>query len=320
MIRIILYFFIGLAFISVPQAYAEFTIDELIEGVNQSRLTIQSGELLNIMTKEYPAEKTEVEIAAWLQAEKKRRLQAFNPDPLYPDVDAKKYEKEFLMPTLKDETYWMRKRTDTGRTNTLFQILQTETAGIPTLYRYKLTHVSEPGNTVDEKLPFHPGELTFLVYDMQTLVRQNLGNLLLIAHDPPAISDSGGASWEFWHYSLFGRSPANVQKNAKFLGKEVVDGVECYKLSFTSENKRPFQIWVDPTLDFCVRRVNYMDRDDKSSVSARRTYTKFKKFGEVWFPSVTEGVDFKKDGTINYRHTIKVVDAEFNVDFPKKLF
>ena len=317
--RILLYIFIA-AITYVPQAYAEITIDVLIEGVNQSRLTIQSGELLNIMTKEYPTEKTEDEIATWLKVEKKRALKEFTPDPLYPDVDIQKYEKEFLIPTLNAETYWMRKRIETGRTNTLFKVLQTETAGIPTLYQYKLTHVSEPVYTVEDgELPFYPGELTFLVYDAQTKVKQYLGDIVFINYEPPHISDSG-ASWEYWHFSLFGRSPAKVPENAKFLGKEIVDGVECYTVDFTSQNKRPFQIWVDPTKDFCVRRIDYMSRNKNGHTDARRTYKKFKKFGEVWFPQVTEGVVFDKAGSISYRHTIKTIDAEFNVDFPKDFF
>ena len=319
MLRFILCVFIAFAYTCVPQLFADLPLEDLIEGVNQTRHTIESGEIQNIMTMEHPAKKTEVEIRTWLQSEKESRLKEFTPDPLYPDVDARKYEKEFLIPALESETYWMRKRLETGHTNTTFQILQ-ESGGIPTLYKYKLTHVGEPDYTLDDKLPFYPGSLTVLVYDTQTQVTQKIGDLLFIGHEPATLSDSGGFSWHFWHYSLFGRAPATVPENAQHLGREVIDGVECHKIAFTSKNKRNFLIWVDPVLDFCVRRVDYMNRDDKSRVSARRTYKEFKKFGEVWFPVFTESVVFKKDGSINYRHTIKVVDAEFNVDFPKDFF
>lgn len=305
----------------IPQVSADLPLDDLIAGVNQARLTIQNGEIQSIITEEYPAEKTEAEIRIWLQSEKERRMKEFTPDPSYPDVDIHKYEKEFLIPILQSEISQMQKRIETKHTNTVFQILKASTLVIPTLYQYKLAHVSEPDHEVNDVLSFFPGSFSFLVYDTQKLMQQDIGDMVFTEPDLPTISsDSDGTSWQYLHYMLFGRSPATVHENAQHLGREVIDGVECHKMGFTSENGRNFHIWVDPVLDFCIRRVDYMDRSDKKLVDARRTYTRFKKFGEVWFPVLTKGVDFKKDGSIKYQHIIKVVDAEFNVDFPNDFF
>ena len=75
MYRIIFYFFFML-FCFTPLCYAEeLPVDILIRGVNQARLTIQSGEVQTQTTREYAAQKTEVEIAAWIQSEREQALQ-----------------------------------------------------------------------------------------------------------------------------------------------------------------------------------------------------------------------------------------------------
>ena len=58
----------------------DLSVAELIHGVNQARLEIENGEVQYLFFYNYPAQKSEEEIAAWMQAEKEKELKAFTPD------------------------------------------------------------------------------------------------------------------------------------------------------------------------------------------------------------------------------------------------
>ena len=180
---LVLMMFLALTFIDFDSD--ALTVDELIQGVNQARLTIQSGEVHTKRTVEYAAVKTEAEIDAWIKQEKKERLKKYALKPTYPNLDVKQYEKQVLIPYLEGLANLDRQRTEVQHIATAFQILDPDTPVHPTLYKYKLTHVTSPDYALDSDLSTIYGDIFILVYDTETQVKQGLGNLI-----SPATTDA----------------------------------------------------------------------------------------------------------------------------------
>lgn len=124
----------------------------------------------------------------------------------------------------------------------------------------------------------------------------------------------------YLHFSSFGRFFLRVPSNAKQIGKAMIDDAECYGLSFIGKNREKIDIWVDPTIDFCIRRVDYYQTKEAKTLSDRLSYRKFKKISDVWFPQVKIYTAYNADNTLRRRRKIEVIDAEFNVNFPKDFF
>lgn len=315
MYRIILLLFILLCF--TPLCYTEeIPVDTLIRGVNQARLTIQSGEVQTQTTIKYAARKTEVEIAAWIQMEKEQELKYISND-----VDLKQYENEYLLPDLNERANRFRKHTKQEHTTTLFQVLEQNNVSRPRLFQYKLTNVDTPGYPLDKMSDrFTPSDsLVSLVYDMQIQVREALGNIRF-SGSLSTINNSNFYSG-YAYFSVWGKSHFYVPSDAKLLGKETIDNVECYGLSFIAPDKRKVHIWIDPTKDFCLRRIDYYHPTIETKMPYTRiTYKNFKKYQEVWFPHILEDTVYFANGKIASRATTEAIAVELNVDFPKDFF
>ena len=299
------------------EAAEEMTVEALIQGVNQARLTIQSGEVQIIITVEPPAEMSEDELAAWIKNTREDKLKNFTPGPLYPNLE--QYERKVIAPELKAGAYWLGKRTEVEHINTAFQIIEPDASADPTLYQYKLTLMESPNYTIDSDVPLTPGKLYVLVYDTETQVKQTIGDIIF-SDSQSAFFNSDNMHYGYWHFSLFGRSRFRLPANTKRIGKETIDGTECHILSIEDENKRKVRIWVDPTKDFCVRKIERHRTSAKKHILSRRVYKQFQKFGDTWFPKITEDTVYEEDGTAEWRYVIEVSAAEFNVDFPKDFF
>ena len=299
------------------------TVDELIQGVNQARLTIQSGEVHTKETVEHTASKTEAEIDAWIKQEKKERLKKYALKPTYPNLDVKQYEKQVLIPYLESLANLDRQHTEVKHVATAFQILDPDSLVHPTLYKYKLTHVTSPDYAIDSDFPTIYGiygDLFILVYDTETQVRQGIGDITS-PNALPASFYEGDRHMGYNSLSLFGRSYYKVPVDAKQIGKEIIDGAECHILSFINEDrKQKVHIWVDPAKGFCVRKRVFFQDLTATQIFLSKISKQFQKFGDVWFPTIIEGALYFKDGILDYRYTIEVTNAEFNVDFPKDFF
>lgn len=302
---------------------SEISIEGIIRGVNQARQTIQSGEIITITTTEYADKKSEEEIASWIKVEKEQRLKRFTPDPLFPDIDPKHFEKNYLVPVINIQANWERQRINEEHTTTIFRIMDSNTSGFPLLHHYKLTMVEEPGYSLDseETQLFSPVSLSLLAYDTQTQVKEGIGDILLSSPSKESIIISDVENvYGYWHFSLFGRSPFRVPSGAQRVGKERLNGIECHIFAFTSENGQKMKIWIDVEKDFCVRNIEYHRHLPNESISARTVYKHFHKFGDVWFPKIREQTFYETDGTIQYVTKVLTTAAEFNVKVPLNFF
>lgn len=310
--------FISLVFILfclTPVCYAaELPINTLIRGVNQARMTIQSGEVLSQTTTEKTAQKTEKEITTWIQKEKERELKNFRLN-----YDVKQYEKDYLIPYLKDKAKRYRKHTNLEYMNTLFNVQQMDNATLPRIYQYKLTAVDSAEYPLDD-MPnrFRPSDdIYLLAYDMQTQVKDYMGDILHAVDHSDIYDDD--KHYGFLHFSLSGRSHLHVPSNAKLIGKEKIEGVLCHILAFIAPDKRKVQIWVDPEKDFSVHKIDYL-LPNTELVFSSIVYKQFKRINDVWFPQVAEDNSYNRDGSLWSRSTTEVIAVELNMDFPKDFF
>ena len=317
MYRTVLSFVLMLFSLNLLCYAVELPVDSLVHGVNQARLTIQSGEIHTKTTTEYTSQKTEEEIAAWIKTEKEKELKDFKLG-----IDVKQYERDYLIPRLNSDAKSFRQHTKHEQATVVFDVLELDNATRPRLYQYKLTMVESPGYPLDNMSNrFRASDvLHLLAYDMQTQVKENIGNIIHAFHHASFFASD--EHYGYFQFSLFGKSPFHVPSDAKHIGKEAIDNVECYVLEFIAPDKtgRKVHLWVDPTRDFCVRQVDYSINQKAKTPYARITYKNFKKFKDVWFPQVAVDTYYRVDSTVRSQSMTVVIDAELNVDFPKNFF
>ena len=302
----------------------ELTVTELIRGVNQGRQTIQSGELVVQVTVIYPPEKSEVEIDAWIQAETKKamediRLGIFHKDLSIPYTDPSDFEKVYLIPTLNFQATLFRQRTVVEKSHVAFQLQGIDTG--PPLY--KITIVENPRCSLEsfEAENHQAGNFHLLAYDTQSQIREHIGDIVSPAPSAGSISLSRSNYFAGYRpFESYGHSSGSVPISAKRIGKEVVDGAACEILTYEVATGQNVTIWVDPSIDFCLRRTEVKESRDTPVIVYLSEYKQFQQFGDVWYPKVTQITECEVDGSRCKMTSVEVVVAEFNINFPKDFF
>ena len=304
-------------------AIGDISVEELINGVNKARSTIKSGEVYTKTTKVSEADKTEEEIAEWIKTEKDKELKRINSGVSKSEAEIELFETIYLKADLEDRANrFHRKNTINRLTTTLFKVINTGDSFKKSQYEYKLTRIDSPEVPLDENSNrFQPSDyIALLVYDMQTQVKQFIGNITGSVDNASAITFYDHTQHEGFEYFQFsGRSIYNVPSDAKHVGTEKIDGVECHILEFITPNRRRMKIWIDPEKDYAVHRFDII-HPTMEMVFWRSIYKKFVKYGDIWFPQVAVDNSFFRDGRIRTTSTDEVIDAEFNVEFPDGFF
>lgn len=299
----------------------DISVKDLIRGVNQARLTIQSGEIRTEVTIDYAAKKSEKEITEFIKSEREKELSNFTPNT---SIGVKEFEKKYLMPHLNFHANWYRQHTSVEHATTLFQVLDLKPIGLPELYQYKLTMTESPESSLDSEAAkrHQAGIFSFCAYDTHTQVVMGIGDIIMPKVGLYSVDVyNSDISYGYSHFSLFGRSPFRVPTDVKSVGIEHYDGTECQTLAFTTANKQHIKLWVDVSKDFCVRKIEYpRDSTTDDHIKFRIVYKKFQRFKDVWYPTIKEETIYDKDGKVESHYTTRVTLAEFNVDFPKDFF
>lgn len=207
--------------------------------------------------------------------------------------------------------------------NTAFERLDPWADYENNLYRYKLTFVESPNYTLESLDAYHthPGDLHVMIfdYDSKIQVKHTLGDIVF-PDGQSSFFPLDNMHYGFRHAALAGRAPIKVPANAKQIGQEKIDGAECYILSYENSRGQVRRIWVDPDKDFCIRKLEIPRTSEKKQLSLSTVYKQFNKFGDIWYPIITEGTSYDADGKVEQRSLIEVTSAVFNVDFPEDFF
>ncbi|MYK44522.1 MAG: outer membrane lipoprotein-sorting protein [Gammaproteobacteria bacterium] len=287
----------------------ELTLETLIRGVNQARLTIQSGEVRTIVTVKRAAQKTEKEIVEWKQTEIENELRNFRSHSLFPDVGSKEFKKDFLEPVFEFEADQYRQPIENENVTTIFRLLAPDTDLL--LYKYKLTVQEVKGLSLDSESAQHIQDSNFflLAHDSKKQVKQNIGDVVFATAPQNTVqffstdSEYGG----FWNFDIFGRSSIPVGTDTQLIKKEQIDGAECYVLASTDASGWHGQIWVDTDKDFCIRKEEV--RLGSDTLINRVFYKDFEKFGDIWFPKVREGIHYRKNGTVKTETRVEIIEV-----------
>ncbi len=299
----------------------DLTLETLRTGINQARTTIESGEVIAIVSYTRPAEKTEPEITRWKQVERENELKTFTPDPFFPDIDLQTFEEEYLNPRLDFRADWYRTSTKIVVATSLFQILTAGTERSKEPYRYKVLLQETEGVPLNSENAKHIQESLFygLVYDQIVQAKEDIGNTHFAIPPSYAVRLSANANAAgFFNYSLFGRSLDRIPPDAQLVGKERIDATECYTLEYTDEEAY-VKLWVDVDKDFSIRQFEYSESPD-TIVRQRGIYKQFEKVSDVWFPKLRDSTIYNADGTMRNNFRIEVLNAQFNVFFPDDFF
>lgn len=320
MSRLTAFLTLTLAFLSTLCAAKELPTDALIRGVNEAGGTIRSGEISAIVTIKRTAQKTEKEIEVWKQAHREKMLKRFKPHALFPDIGLKEYDEEYLRQQLESMANSYRERTDVRHVTTLFQILTDD----PYLYQYKLTEQEVEPLPLDSKNAQQAQDSNFvlLAHDSRKQVKQTIGSALGAAAPRYSVEFFGPGMQHagYWGFSAFGRSGIPVPSEAKNIGEEQVDGIPCYVLEFTQRGWTR-NLWIEiADKNFSVRKVEIRKNPEDSVIISQIIYKHFKQFGEVWFPTIYEGINYGDDGTLRNQIRIETIAAQFNVKFPEDYF
>ncbi len=289
------------------------TTKQLINGVNQARSRIRSGEMRIIITFDYEAKKSPEEIRALRQKERQRILKEY----------AMPHQEEIRKEELKAipfDTNWYEKRRVVEESNVAFQIFDRDSEFYPKIFQYKMTQVDRlKVNLFSEEAKYTTaGDYHVITYDGKTQAYEALDEFPYYS-----VAFANFSKYRsFLYFELYGRSSHRVPSDAMLVGRETIAGVDCYVLEFQPEEgagvpsvKRTVKIWVDVRKEFCILKEEHYD-DDKWTM----IYENFRKYGNIWFPMVSKHIHRWPGGKLDRINTFVVKEAQFNIDFPVDFF
>lgn len=291
----------------------ELTTEQLITGVNQARSQISSGEMRIIITFDYEAKKSPEEIQALRQEERQRILKEY----AMPHQEAIRKEELKGIPFY---TKWYEKRRVVEESNVAFQIFDRDSEFYPKILQYKMTQVDRlKVNLFSEEAKYTTtGDYHVITYDGKTQAYEALDEFPY--HSVAFANRSKHRG--FLYFELYGHSSYRVPSDAMFVGQETIAGVDCYVLEFQPEEgahvpsfKPTVKIWVDVRKEFCILKEEHYNDDRWTMI-----YEDFRKYGDIWFPTVSRHIHRWPGGKLDRINTFVVKEAQFNIDFPADFF
>lgn len=282
----------------------ELLYESLIAGVNQSRTTIETGEMRVLVTLYQPDRKSPKEIQAWIKEEKEKALKENHDDETI----------QQLFKEIPVEAEWFfGAHEDVEQSNVAFRIFDRSSTHLKG-YQFKMNQMDRRAMNLysDRARYLDGGYHRMLTYDAQIEVYEEIYPTMGVAFD-------NHDTWlGFLNFHFFGRSRYQVPLDAKLVKKEMIGDADCYVLEFQPEEETGVnlvRIWVDPQRHFSIRREErYGDEYTWEMV-----YQDFQTYSAVWFPKVSRLIG-KTQGKIESSWTIVVNEARFNVDFPPNFF
>lgn len=280
----------------------EVGVEHFVQGVNEAREHIKSGELRLIMIEEFAARDAEW-INQWMEAQlhrRKDRIEGKNP--------------EELKQRLEIESTMFKDHEKRHEISIAFEVDDINPFRNPKNYRYKQLVTDRTVWNVDD--PFG------VFINLQTMSYFNDGIQLLEDDLPNAIEVSIFTADRlfptFLNYHLWGRSPYRIAaENVKSQKTEEIGGRK-YLVRTISIDDKTYTFWMDKKNELIFKREQHSSIGDAALVTQYQDYREFP--GGIWYPTlITERVR----GSSNQRveaTTYHVKDAVFNVEFPPDYF
>ena len=291
----------------------QLTVERLVAGANQARNSIKSGEMRIEVTIDNPSQKSQKEIQAWLAAEKNRILEHYS-GPQRSElrqelIDSLPFQAKLFFGPYKE----------VEESNIAFQVFDEDPVFYPEVLQYKITQIDRrPIDMYSEEAKhLSGGYYKIIAYDGRTQVYEAISEFPMESVSYAEGEKYGG----FLNFQLHGRSLNQIPSNAKVVGREIIEEADCYVLEFQAKvygSDVAIKVWVDPQKQFCVRREERRN-SGQTPVKWQLEYQRFKKHGEVWFPSMSQWI-LSIDGKVDMTKTMDYKEVQFNLDFPPNFF
>ena len=304
----------------------DFTLAQLVTGVNLLRGEIQSGELLLGITGYESPMKTVMEAQQWLsdrRAEVRQDVaQRVKADPEYAgerhyDYYMQQYSEIFQ--SLVDKKDFVRDK------SVAFEVYgapppfgrRSDNFRYRSVMNNRLIDLSKPYHIPDYYISIFDGETQKIAYENR---------------DPNGDFEnkhSGDLESEFDGYDQFGRGLATIPLDAaRLVKRETIDGIRSYLVEFEMDGL-PISVryWIAPEKGYCILKAEYIQkRSGVPPVIHQVVYNSdFRQFSEgIWYPThrtvTSYFLEGSRQGEIQSEERVEVKAAVFNVSFPADYF
>jgi len=322
---------LGLSYLS-PVAY-ELTVSQIVEGLDQSREVIRTGEVRCLFHEiQYPMKSPE-EIEKIAEAEISRRKGKWlippESDPQLKALFEEKaqsirlgIQKRYGRWEMLEERKW------------IFALEGSHTLRPTKAYRYRLEIRNK------KQIPRTGPIARYLGWNYSIIQVFNGEYQMRLEHTDfkdrnldfaikfPAYGGVEKVN-RFEHIELLGRpwfKMTHFLNSLRILKKEIRDSIVQYLIEYTTQDKDTVKLWIQPERGFTVSRGELINSEGELRVLA--IYDDYQEFSGVWYPTnVTEiwlkgirpGEEIREENLRRQRH-YKVLEARFNFPVDEETF
>ena len=304
----------------------DFTLAQLVTGVNLLRGEIRSGELLVSSTGYESAVMTVMEAQQWLsdrRVEVRQEVaQRVKADPEY---DGERHYTYYMQQysevfqRLVDKTQFHREKS-----------VAFELYGAPPPFGQRLDNFryrSVMNNRlIDRSKPYYIPDYYISIFDGET---QKIAYEHRYQNADFENKHSGDRESEFAGYDRFGRGRATIPLDAaRLVRQETINDVRCYLVEFQIDTAPVLvRYWIAPDKGYCILKAEYIVKQSAlPPVTHQVVYNSdFRQFSEgIWYPTqrtvTSHFLEGSRQGEIKSEERLEVKAAVFNVSFPADYF
>ena len=304
----------------------DFTLAQLVTGVNLLREEIQSGELLLGITGYESPVMTVMEAQQWLsdrRAEVRQEVaQRVKADPEY---DGERHYTYYMQQysevfqRLVDKTQFHREKS-----------VAFEVYGAPPPFGQRVDNFryrSVMNNRlIDRSKPYYIPDYYISIFDGET---QKIAYEHRYQNADFENKHSGNLESEFAGYDRFGRGMATIPLDAaRLVRQETINDVRCYLVEFQMDTAPMLvRYWIAPDKGYCILKAEYIVKQSAlPPVTHQVVYNSdFRQFSEgIWYPTQRTVTSYffegSRQGEIKSEERLEVKAAVFNVSFPVDFF
>ncbi len=304
----------------------DFTLAQLVTGVNLLREEIQSGELLLSITGYESPIMTLIEAQQWLAERKVEvRQEAAQRVKADPDYDGERHYDHYMQQYSEIFQRLVDKIDFVRDTSVAFEVY-----GAPPPFgqrsdNFRYRSVMND-RLIDYSKPYYTPDYSISIFDGETQKVAREHRREGVDFDERYAGNQEGV---FDVYDQFGRGLATIPLDAaRLVKRETIDGIRSYLVEFEMD-VLPISVryWIAPEKGYCILKAEYIGKPDGlPPVLRSRVYNSgFRQFSEgIWYPTrrtvTSYFLEGSRQGEIQSEERFAVKAAVFNVSFPADYF
>ena len=304
----------------------DFTLAQLVTGVNLLRGEIRSGELLVSSTGYESPVMTVMEAQQWLsdrRVEVRQEVaQRVKADPEYDGERHYTYHMQQyseVFQRLVDKIQFHREK------SVAFEVYGAPPPFGERLDNFRYRSVMN-NRLIDRSKPYYIPDYYISIFDGET---QKIAYEHRYQNADFENKHSGNRESEFAVYDRFGRGIATIPLDAaRLVRQETINDVRCYLVEFQMDTAPMLvRYWIAPDKGYCILKAEYIVKQSAlPPVIHQVVYNSdFRQFSEgIWYPTQRTVTSYflegSRQGEIKSEERLEVKAAVFNVSFPADYF